>query len=205
MAPTTRIRFAAWWLMCVPVALATGGWFSVSRMRYGRDMNRLLAVILILASSAAACGGASQATPTAPTPANSATTPSGTSAAVTGVWTGTASDTSGSMMTGGLMGQSGMGSPTWTLAQTGSTVTGSISFSGMMGQKAGTFTGTMSGEDMTFMMDLPMGSMMSSGCTATAAGTAHLNGTTMVMTVTYGGSNSCTGPFANGQMTMTRR
>lgn len=104
------------------------------------------------------------------------------------------------------MGQSGMGSPTWTLTQTGSNVTGTMSFSGMMGQKTGMFTGTMSGEDVTFTMDMPMGSMMSGNCTATATGTAHVvNGTTVVMTGTYSGSNSCTGSFANGQMTMTRR
>ncbi len=94
---------------------------------------------------------------------------------------------------------------TWQLTQSGSTVTGSMSFSGMQGGRPGSSSGTMSGDDMTVTMDLPTGSMMSSGCWARATGTARLNGTTMTMTGTYSGSNSCTGSFTNGQMTMTRR
>ena len=82
-------------------------------------------------------------------------------------------------------------------------MTGSMSFSGMQGGRAGSFSGTMSGEDMTLMMDLPSGSMMSSGCSARATGTARVSGTTM--TGSYSGSNSCTGSFVNGHMTMTRR
>ncbi len=80
-----------------------------------------------------------------------------------------------------------------------------MSFSGMQGGRPGSLSGTMSGDDMTVTMDLPTGSMMSSGCGARATGTTRLNETTMTMTGTYGGSNSCTGPFTNGQMTMTRR
>ena len=34
---------------------------------------------------------------------------------------------------------------------------------------------------------------------------ARVDGTRMTMTGTYGGTNSCTGAFTNGQMTMTRR
>ena len=56
-----------------------------------------------------------------------------------------------------------------------------------------------------FAMDMPTSSMMSSGCSSSAAGTAHVNRTTMTMTGSYNGSNSCTGSFTNGQMTMTRR
>ena len=52
-------------------------------------------------------------------------------------------------------------------------------------------------------MDLPSGSMMSSGCSARATGTARVSGTTM--TGSYSGLNSCTGAFTNGQMTMTRQ
>ena len=39
-------------------------------------------------------------------------------------------------------------------------------FSGMQGRMPGSFSGTMSGDEMTFTMDMPMASMMSSGCTA---------------------------------------
>ena len=103
------------------------------------------------------------------------------------------------------MGQTGMGTMTWPLTQSGSAVTGSMSFAGMAGRMPGAFTGTMSGDDMTFTMDLPNNSMMSSGCTARATGSAHVDGTRMTMTGTYSGTNSCTGSFVNGQMTMTRR
>lgn len=100
-------------------------------------------------------------------------------------------------------GPGGLGAMTWQLTQSGSAVTGSMSFSGMQGGRAGSFSGTMSGEDMTLTMDLPSGSMMSSGCSARATGTARVSGTTM--TGSYSGSNSCTDSFMNGQMTMTRR
>ena len=104
-----------------------------------------------------------------------------------------------------LMGQTGMGTMTWPLTQSGSTVTGAMSFGGMQGRSPGAFSGTMSGDDMTFTMDLPNNSMMSPGCTARATGTARVDGSRMTMTGTYSGSNSCTGSFVNGQMTMTRR
>jgi hypothetical protein len=47
--------------------------------------------------------------------------------------------------------------------------------------------------------------MMSTGCTARATGTARVDSIRMTMTGTYSGSNSCTGAFTNGQMTMKRR
>jgi hypothetical protein len=109
------------------------------------------------------------------------------------------------MGAGSLMGQAGMGTMTWPLTQSGSTVTGSMNFSGMQGRMPGSFSGTMSGDEMTFTMDMPMDSMMSSGCSARATGTARVNGTRTTMTGTYSGLNSCTGSFANGQMTMTRQ
>lgn len=124
---------------------------------------------------------------------------------MTGTWSGSGSDSSSSMGAGSLMGQVGMGTMTWPLTQSGSTVTGSMNFAGMQGRSPGAFSGTMSGDDMTFTMDLPNNSMMSSGCTARATGTARVDGTRMTMTGTYSGSNSCTGSFVNGQMTMTRR
>ena len=155
-------------------------------------MTRAFAVVL-LTWFAAACGN------------NSPTTPSGPTASMSGTWAGSAADSSISMGAGSLMGQTGMGTMTWPLTQSGSTVTGSMSFSGMQGRMPGSFSGTMSGDEMTFTMDVPIGSMMSSGCSARATGTARVDGTRMTMTGTYSGSNSCTGSFINGQMTMTRR
>jgi hypothetical protein len=129
------------------------------------------------------------------------------SASMAGTWAGTGSDSSSAMGAGGMMGQSDMGTMTWQLTQNGSTVTGPMSFSGsgMQGRMPGSFMGTMSGDDMAFTMDMPTSSMMSSGCSSRATGTAHVDRTTMTMTGTYSGSNSCSGAFAAGQMTMTRR
>ena len=157
-------------------------------------MKQMIAVVL-LAGFAAACGNTSSMGPTGPT----------AQTAMTGTWAGSASDSSSSMGAGSLMGQTGMGTMTWPLTQNGSTVTGSMAFAGMPGRMPGVFSGTMAGDEMAFTMDMPMTSMMSSGCTARATGTARVDGTRKTMTGTYSGSNSCTGSFVNGQMTMTRR
>lgn len=157
-------------------------------------MKQVIAVVL-LAGFAAACGNTSSMGPTGPT----------AQTVMTGTWAGSASDSSSSMGAGNLMGQTGMGTMTWPLTQNGSMVTGSMAFAGMPGQMPGVFSGTMAGDEMAFTMDMPMTSMMSSGCTARATGTARVDSTRMTMTGTYSGSNSCTGAFTNGQMTMTRR
>ena len=154
-------------------------------------------VAVFLASFAAACGGNTATSPPAPT----------ASASLAGAWTGIASDSSSSMGVGSMMGQADMGTMTWQLTENGSTETGPMSFSGsgMQGRTPGTFLGTMSGDDMTFAMDMPSNSMMSTGCSSRATGTAHVNRTTMTMTGTYSGSNSCSGTYTSGQMTMNRR
>ena len=157
-------------------------------------MKQAFAVVLLTCFTAA-CSGGSPTGPSGP----------GSQMAMTGTWAGSASDSSSSMGAGSLMGQTGMGTMTWPLTQSGSTVTGSMSFAGMQGRSPGAFSGMMSGDDMTFTMDLPNNSMMSAGCTARATGTARVDRTRMTMTGTYSGSNSCTGSFVNGQMTMTRR
>lgn len=160
-------------------------------------MKKKALAVILLTSFAAACGG------------DPSTGPSGSiaSASIAGTWAGIGSDSSSSMGPGSTMGQTGMGTMTWQLTQNGATVTGPMSFSGsgMQGRMSGSFVGTMSGDDMTFTMDMPTGSMMSSGCSSRATGTARVDRTTMTMTGSYGGSNSCSGAFANGQMTMTRR
>ena len=158
-------------------------------------MKKAFAVVLV-ASFAAACGG------------NSSTAPSGvTSSSMAGIWSGIGVDSSSSLGTGSMMGQTDMGTMTWQLTQNGSMVTGPMSFngSGMQGRGPGAFSGIMSGDDMTFTMNLPTGSMMSSGCSSSATGTAHVNRTTMTMTSTYSGSNTCSGGYTSGQAMMTRR
>ena len=89
----------------------------------------------------------------------------------------------------------GGNSPT---APSGSMASASVAgtWAGRQGRMPGSFLGTMSGDDMTFTMDMPTSSMTSSGCSSRATGTAHVNRTTMTMTGTYSGSNSCSGAFA---------
>jgi hypothetical protein len=104
-----------------------------------------------------------------------------------------------------MMGQAAMGTMTWQLTQNGSSVSGSMSFSGMPNMVRGTFSGTMTAEEVTFTMHMPVGSMMSGTCSVEANGTAHMSSDTMTMTGSYSGVNSCAGVFNNGQMTMSRR
>lgn len=157
-------------------------------------MVKTLTTVVLLGVLMAACGGSS---PTA----------AGSAIAATGTWSGTSTDsTTASLGAGGMMGQAGMGTMNWQLTQNGSNVTGTMSFSGVPGSAMpGTISGTMSGQDMTFTMDMPVGSMMSGTCSAHATGTAHMDGAAMTMTASYSGTNSCAGPFTNGQMTMSRR
>lgn len=93
---------------------------------------------------------------------------------------------------------------TWPLVQVGTAVTGSLSFSGMQGRMPGHLVGTILGDDMSFTIEMPYGSMMSD-CWAEATGSLHIDRETMVMTGAYVGSNSCTGPFDHGQFTMTHQ
>lgn len=161
-------------------------------------MRKSLVVMVLLGVLAAACAGSS----------NPATAPS--SASATGTWSGTLADsTTPGLGTGGMMGQAGMGTMTLRLVQDGSNVTGTMAFAGTgNGMMQGTMTGTMSDEDMTFTMNMPassMGSMMAGGCSAQATGTAHMNGAAMTMTGNYSGTNSCSGAFNNGQISISRR
>lgn len=158
-------------------------------------MKKVFAAV-VFASFAAACGGDAAMSPSAPT----------ASASLAGAWIGIASDSSSSIGAGSMMGQADMGTMTWQLTENGSIETGPMSFSGsgMQGRTPGTFLGTMTGDDMTFAMDMPSNTMMSTGCSSRATGTAHVNRTTMTMTGTYTGSNSCSGAYTSGQMTMTR-
>lgn len=102
------------------------------------------------------------------------------------------------------MGQSAMGAATWRLTQAGTNVAGTVTFEGMHG-RTGTLTGTMSGDHMTFTINMPGNGMMGSTCSTQATGTAHMDPATMTLNCQYAGSHSCSGPFTNGQMRMTRR
>ncbi len=163
---------------------------------------RALSVLFVLALlTAAACSNRESVkglNPGGPTPP---AVPGGGSS-FAGTWTGSASDSSGSMM------GSGLGSMTWTLAQTGTQVTGAMSFLGMTpGQANPTIIGTVSGSTMNFSITMPVTSMPPpfGACSATAAGTATLSANGASMTGTYTGNNTCVGGFAGGQLSLIRQ
>ena len=158
---------------------------------------RYIALCLVVVSPVllVACGGGSSSP--APTPMNATS--------LTGTWAGTASDSTTAANPGTMMGQGGMGEMTWRLTQAGNQVTGTVAFANMAGGMPGTVSGTMDADDMPFTLQMPMGSMMSAGCSVTTTGTAHVNRTTVTMTATYTGSNACSGAFTAGHMSMARQ
>lgn len=144
-----------------------------------------------------ACGGGSgPGNPLSP----SVSSPS---ASLTGRWVGSVSDSSGSMMGAGLSAamMSGM---TWQITQTGNSFTGTMQFSGYPGHDAVSVSGTINGSTATFTMTMPSGAMMTANCTATASGTFDINEFMTQMQGTYAGSNTCTGPFDHGHLSLSR-
>jgi hypothetical protein len=114
---------------------------------------------------------------------------------ITGVWSGTASDSSGP------------GRMTWRLTQTGPTVTGTIFLSTPLGTVVfnGNFSGTVSGQALTFSIDVPRGGIPTlPSCSVTLQGTSTTITNTILMGI-YAGTNSCTGPFSNGSFNLTKQ
>ena len=153
-------------------------------------MRYLEALCVLAVVTATACSTTSS--PTSPT----------SSATMSGTWLGTAADSTGSMMGAG-MSASMMGNATWNVTQTGSTFSGTMQFSGYQG---GTMmvSGTMNGRTGTFTMTFPPGSMMTGACTATATGTVDMDDMMTQFHGSYAGTNSCSGPFSNGSVSMHR-
>lgn len=146
----------------------------------------------VVALTTVACTGSGSSSPATPS----------TSATMTGAWTGTASDSTGSMMGAGVT-ASMMSNTSWNIIQNGNTFTGTMQFPGYMGGQM-TVSGTMNGRAGTFTMTMPAGSMMSSACSATANGTFDMDDMMTQFRGTYSGTNSCSGIFTNGQMSMHR-
>jgi len=170
-----------------------------------------VSMVVVLAVGLTACSG-STSTPTSPTMTTTPTvstpvSPTGTST-VAGTWVGTAADSSGPSMgmSSGAMGMgmstSALGSMTWQMTQTGSTFTGAVSFAGYHGSTSMSVSGTMNGRSGTFTMTMPVGSMPSAGCSGQVSGTFDMDDMLLRMTGSYGGSATCSGAFNNGQMTM---
>lgn len=95
-----------------------------------------------------------------------------------------------------------MSNMTWQITQTGNTFTGTMQFPGYAGAMM-TVSGTIAGNTATFTMTTAGGGMMAT-CTARATGTLDLNTLIAEMHGTYSGSNTCSGSFNGGQMTMMR-
>lgn len=126
-----------------------------------------------------------------------------TAASLTGTWIGTVSDSTGSMMGAGLSAAM-MSRMTWQITQTGNTFTGTMQFPGYGGHGPMTVSGTINGSTATFTMSIPSGGMMSGSCTATASGGFDINQFMTEMHGTYSGSNTCSGPFDHGQLSLSR-
>lgn len=98
-----------------------------------------------------------------------------------------------------------MNGTTWQISQNGSTFSGSMQFPGYNGGMMNV-SGTVAGHSGSFTMTIPAGSMMMNrSCSAMANGTFDMDDLMTQMHATYTGSNTCSGPFDHGQMSMTRR
>jgi hypothetical protein len=155
-------------------------------------MRRLSFFVAVAAFAVSACGG-------------SPSSPIGPSAAtgLTGAWIGSTSDSTGSMMGAGLTANM-MGNTTWTLTQTDGTFSGTMQFAGYGGGTM-TVSGTITGRTGTFTMTMSAGSMMMGACAAVATGAFDMDDLMTELHGSYAGMNSCSGAFDNGQLTLTHR
>jgi hypothetical protein len=118
----------------------------------------------------------------------------GPSVSVAGIWSGSASDSSGP------------GQMTWRLEDSSGSVTGTFTMTdtatGSVGQ--GTVTGTMSGSTFTFTLRVPAGGFTDpwGACTAEVSGSAQVANTSMQGS--YKGNNSCSGVVSSGEFTLTK-
>ena len=146
-------------------------------------MRAMRCALLLAAILSTACGDELPTEPTNPT------------ASLTGVWRGniTVNNVSTTM--------------TWTLTQTGTSVTGPVVIALPTGVVLmnGTVAGTVSGTNLGFTVTVPPGGIVGQpGCTGQIAGTnsvtssTTMNGTYSVVTST------CTTGLSNGTFTLTR-
>ena len=162
---------------------------------------RLLLIVAGLTFVTVACGSSTTpASPTSPTP------PSGpsTTASVAGDWTGTSVDSQGTT------------NVTFTVAQTGTEVTGIVqtrapgiddgSCNFCHRNKNGTVSGTVAGDVLTMNLKFAAGveGDPTPICSATMTGSAS-GVATGQLSGAYSGSDSCEGAFLNGTIAMTRR
>lgn len=161
-------------------------------MRISRSATGIAAVLGTLASLSASGRGAPQASPAITAAAQ---------VDASGTWNGTGSDVQGA------------GSFTWQLTQAGNLVSGTAILKNTSNDgtcaschknKAGTFSGTLSGSALTFQIDFPSGAAADPTplCSLTITGRLA-DVTSSTTTGTYSGADSCEGPFSNGTLGMT--
>ena len=163
-----------------------------------RDMLRKSTMAVLLTLSFAACGGSSNMM-----------SPSPSRPIATGTWSGSMSETGGTVMGSSYMGgqMAGMmsGRMAWHLSQDSDRVTGSMDMSGFGGTGLMTMTGTGAGSSLNLSMTIPSGGMHEPGCTSDAQCTLLIDGNGTRMTGTYSGTNSCSGAFSGGQITLAKQ
>jgi hypothetical protein len=170
-------------------------------------MRAWLLVPSACAIAAAIACGSSVTMPTSTPQTATATTPTTipiASGALGGVWQGTGTDSQGATTV------------TWTLTQTGSTVSGTVKTQavnpndGSCGSchrnKSGTFSGSVSGATLMLTMHFAAGADgdPTPACDATLSGSASMPAANQ-LTASYAGADSCEGPFLNGSLPMTRQ
>src|SRR6187402_1465126 len=142
-----------------------------------------------LVAGLAACSGGGSSSPSAPS------TPSPSTVSVSGGWSGTATDSSGP------------GRMTWQLAQSGSTLTGTLTMTddatGVTGR--GSVAGTVTGATIQFSVNVLAGGFDGdyAACTAAVSGSGSASAT--AITASYTGSNSCNGAVASGQLNLSKQ
>ena len=147
---------------------------------------RLRSLVLLMAAMSVlnGCGGGSSpASPSAPSaPIDLA-----------GMWAGSASDSSGP----GLM--------SWQLTQSGGSFSGTAVVSDPAGARVaqGTVSGTLSGSALQFSIAVPAGGFNEAACTASVTGSGAATATTI--TGTYSGTQSCSGAFTSGSLTLSKQ
>jgi hypothetical protein len=162
-------------------------------------MVRTSTVAVLLTLLLVGCGGSSNS--------SNMMSPSSTPV-ISGTWSGSMTEHGGTVMgssyMGGMMGGMMSGRMAWHLSQDGDRVTGSMDMSGFGGTGSMTMTGTVSGSTANLRMTIPSGGMHESGCQSDAQCTLQIDGSGARMTGTYSGTNSCSGAFSGGQITLAK-
>jgi len=160
-----------------------------SAARALRFARLLQLTILIVGFLVAGCGS------DAPSSPSSSSGSASSSVNLVGTWTGTGSDSSGP------------GTFTWNITQqNGNQISGTITFRNASNIGGlGAISGTLSGTTLAFTLHVPVGALPPpfSLCAISSDGSAQ-NVTASRISGTYTGTNSCSGPFNNGTLTMTK-